>query len=57
MTGESEPVAKQRGDRVISGTVIEDGRLKIWAEYVGEDTATARIKKLYCKFFKRKNLL
>ncbi|QDF28281.1 heavy metal translocating P-type ATPase [Halarcobacter anaerophilus] len=44
MTGESEPVAKQRGDRVISGTVIEDGRLKIWAEYVGEDTATARIK-------------
>eukprot|EP01029_Cantina_marsupialis_P030141 TRINITY_DN7_c1_g2_i1.p1 TRINITY_DN7_c1_g2~~TRINITY_DN7_c1_g2_i1.p1 ORF type:complete len:705 (-),score=189.57 TRINITY_DN7_c1_g2_i1:1426-3540(-) len=44
MTGESEPVAKQRGDRVISGTVVEDGRLKIWAEYVGEDTATARIK-------------
>ncbi|QKF81293.1 heavy metal translocating P-type ATPase [Halarcobacter ebronensis] len=44
MTGESEPVSKQRGDRVISGTVVEDGRLKIWAEYVGEDTATARIK-------------
>ncbi|RXJ60570.1 heavy metal translocating P-type ATPase [Candidatus Marinarcus aquaticus] len=44
MTGESEPVAKQRGDKVISGTVVEDGRLKIWAEYVGEDTATARIK-------------
>ena len=44
MTGESEPVNKQRGDRVISGTVVEDGRLKIWAEYVGEDTATARIK-------------
>ncbi len=44
MTGESEPVAKQRGDRVISGTVVEDGRIKVWAEYVGEDTATARIK-------------
>lgn len=44
MTGESEPVFKQRGDRVISGTVVEEGRLKIWAEYVGEDTATARIK-------------
>lgn len=44
MTGESEPIAKQRGDKVISGTVVEDGRLKIWAEYVGEDTATARIK-------------
>ncbi|WP_321314431.1 heavy metal translocating P-type ATPase [Halarcobacter sp.] len=44
MTGESEPVTKQRGGRVISGTVVEEGRLKIWAEYVGEDTATARIK-------------
>lgn len=44
MTGESEPISKQRGDRVISGTVVEDGRIKIWAEQVGEDTATARIK-------------
>lgn len=44
MTGESEPVSKERGDRVISGTVVEDGRIKIWAEYVGNDTATARIK-------------
>jgi heavy metal translocating P-type ATPase len=44
MTGESEPISKERGDRVISGTVVEDGRIKIWAEYVGEDTATARIK-------------
>jgi len=44
MTGESEPVSKQRGDRVISGTVVEDGRIKIWAEQVGDDTATARIK-------------
>ena len=44
MTGESEAVKKSRGDRVISGTVVEDGRIKIWAEQVGEDTATARIK-------------
>ncbi len=44
MTGESEPVKKERGDRVISGTVVEEGRLKIWAEQVGEDTATERIK-------------
>jgi len=44
MTGEAEPVSKSRGDRVISGTVIEDGRLKIWAECVGNDTATQRIK-------------
>ncbi|MEA2098610.1 MAG: heavy metal translocating P-type ATPase, partial [Campylobacterota bacterium] len=44
MTGESEPISKQRGDRVISGTVVVEGRMKIWAEQVGEDTATARIK-------------
>ena len=44
MTGEAEPVVKQRGDRVISGTIVEDGRLKIWAEYVGSNTATQRIK-------------
>ncbi|MCV6608058.1 MAG: heavy metal translocating P-type ATPase [Campylobacterales bacterium] len=44
MTGESEPIPKERGDRVISGTVVEEGRIKIWAEQVGEDTATARIK-------------
>lgn len=44
MTGEAEPVIKRRGDRVISGTIIEDGRLRIWAEYVGADTATQRIK-------------
>jgi len=44
MTGESEPTKKSRGDRVISGTVIEEGRIKVWAERVGEETATARIK-------------
>jgi heavy metal translocating P-type ATPase len=45
MTGESEPIKRGRGDRVISGTVVEDGRIKIWAEHVGEHTATARIEK------------
>lgn len=44
MTGEAEPMKKQRGDRVISGTVLEEGRIKIWAEHVGADTATQRIK-------------
>ena len=44
MTGESEAVKKERGDKVISGTVVEEGRIKIWAEHVGTDTATARIK-------------
>ncbi|PIF03321.1 MAG: heavy metal translocating P-type ATPase, partial [Arcobacter sp.] len=44
MTGEAEPVMKVRGDRVISGTIVEDGRIKIWAENVGSDTATQKIK-------------
>lgn len=44
MTGESEPVMKKSGDKVLSGTVVEDGRIKVWAERVGEDTATARVK-------------
>ncbi len=44
MTGEAEPIKKSRGDRVISGTVIEEGKIKIWAEQVGVDTATSRIK-------------
>lgn len=44
MTGESVAVKKSRGDRVLSGTIVEEGRIKIWAEHVGENTATARIK-------------
>jgi heavy metal translocating P-type ATPase len=44
MTGEAEPVVKTRGDRVISGTIIEEGRFRIWAEHVGSNTATQRIK-------------
>lgn len=45
MTGEAEPIKKERGDRVMSGTVVEDGRIKIWAELIGEETATSRIKR------------
>ncbi|PID47870.1 MAG: heavy metal translocating P-type ATPase [Proteobacteria bacterium] len=45
MTGEAQGVSKKRGDKVISGTIVEEGRLRIWAEQVGENTATARIKK------------
>ena len=44
MTGEAEPVVKNRGDRVISGTIVEEGRFRIWAEQVGANTATQRIK-------------
>lgn len=43
MTGEGKSVRRKRGDAVLSGTVIEDGRILIYAEHVGEDTAAARI--------------
>ena len=45
MTGESAPVVKKYGERVMSGTLVEEGRIKIWAEYVGDDTATARVSR------------
>jgi heavy metal translocating P-type ATPase len=43
MTGESVPVNRVRGDAVLSGTVVEEGRLRIYAEHVGRKTAAARI--------------
>ncbi|PIP00222.1 heavy metal translocating P-type ATPase [Pleomorphomonas carboxyditropha] len=43
MTGESVSLAKGRGAAVLSGTLVEDGRLVIYAEQVGRQTAAARI--------------
>ncbi|MGQ0708304.1 MAG: heavy metal translocating P-type ATPase [Rhodoferax sp.] len=43
MTGESVPVQRKRGDVVLSGTVVEEGRIRIYAEHVGRGTAAARI--------------
>lgn len=43
ITGESVPVRKEVMDRVIAGSAIEDGRLRIEARHVGDDTTTARI--------------
>ncbi len=44
MTGEAEAVKMSRGDKVISGTVLEEGKIKIWAEQVGDETSTSKIK-------------
>ncbi len=46
VTGESLPVEKVVGDRVICATVCENGYFKFRAEKVGEDTSLAQIIRL-----------
>jgi P-type Cu2+ transporter len=46
VTGESKPVAKSVGDRVVAGTVSTDSSLRIRVSAVGEDTALAGIQRL-----------
>jgi Cu+-exporting ATPase len=43
VTGESMPVTKEVGDRVIGGTINQSGALVIRADKVGRDTMLARI--------------
>ena len=43
VTGESLPVPKTRGDRVIGGALNGEGRLRLRADAVGADTTLARI--------------
>ncbi|ADG76735.1 Heavy metal translocating P-type ATPase OS=Tsukamurella paurometabola (strain ATCC 8368 / DSM/ CCUG 35730 / CIP 100753 / JCM 10117 / KCTC 9821 / NBRC 16120/ NCIMB 702349 / NCTC 13040) OX=521096 GN=Tpau_0081 PE=3 SV=1 [Tsukamurella paurometabola] len=46
MTGESRPVPAGPGDRVVGGTVCQDGRLTVRAIAVGEDTTFAAMLRL-----------
>jgi P-type Cu+ transporter len=46
LTGESMPVAKRRGDRVVGGTINRTGALKARATTLGQDSALARIVRL-----------
>jgi P-type Cu2+ transporter len=46
MTGESRPVAKGPGDRVVAGTVVTDSAVRVRVEAVGEATALAGIRRL-----------
>jgi cation-transporting ATPase V/Cu+-exporting ATPase len=46
LTGESVPVDKQPGDRVVGGTINAEGTLTIRATAVGADTALAQIVRM-----------
>jgi P-type Cu2+ transporter len=46
ITGESRPVAKGPGDRVVAGTVSTDSAVRVRVEAVGDDTALAGIQRL-----------
>jgi Cu2+-exporting ATPase len=46
VTGESRPVPKAPGDRVVAGTVATDSSIRVRVTAVGEDTALAGIQRL-----------
>jgi Cu2+-exporting ATPase len=46
VTGESKPVPKGPGDRVVAGTVATDSAVRAQVSAVGEDTALAGIQRL-----------
>ena len=46
VTGESKPVAKVPGDRVVAGTVATDSAIRVQIEAVGDQTALAGIQRL-----------
>ena len=46
ITGESRPVLRKEGDRVVAGTVSTDAAIRIKVAAIGEDTALAGIGRL-----------
>ena len=46
ITGESRPVPRRPGDRVVAGTVSTDSSIRVRVEAVGDDTALAGIQRL-----------
>jgi len=46
ITGESRPVVKRAGDRVVAGTVATDSSIRVQVEAIGDDTALAGIQRL-----------
>ena len=46
ITGESKPVVKSAGDKVVAGTVSTDSSIRVRVSAVGDDTALAGIQRL-----------
>ncbi|MFV0317456.1 MAG: copper-translocating P-type ATPase [Microthrixaceae bacterium] len=46
ITGESRPVAKAGGDKVVAGTVSTDSSIRVRVNAVGDDTALAGIQRM-----------
>ncbi len=46
ITGESTPVTRGEGDRVVAGTVVADSSLRVEVDAVGDDTTLAGIQQM-----------
>ncbi len=46
ITGESLPVAKEKGSNVFAGTILDNGTIQIVADRIGEDTTFGKIIEL-----------
>ncbi len=46
LTGESQPIVRRQGERVLSGTVIREGEIVVEAEKTGEETRLAGIVRM-----------
>jgi P-type Cu2+ transporter len=46
ITGESTPVTREEGDRVVAATVVADSSLRVKVDAVGDDTTLAGIRKM-----------
>lgn len=46
ITGESLPVAKEKGSKVYAGTILDNGTIQVVADRVGEDTTFGKIIEL-----------
>jgi len=43
LSGESRPVSRQRGERLVAGSVLIDGPAELRVEHSGDETAAARV--------------